>query len=54
MKLDILIEGHQRKINAECKNRTTITSSYGVSSLPNFCNDKLVRSIVLKVLLNGT
>ena len=48
MKLDILIDGYQR--SAECKNRNSITSNYRVIPLPKFCNNKLVRSISLKVL----
>ena len=47
-KLDTLTEGHERI--AECKNHNAVTSIYGVTSLLNFGNKKLVRNISLKVL----
>ena len=47
MKLDTLLEVHGGI--AEYKNHNPVTSIYGVTSLHNFCNKKLVRSISLKV-----
>ena len=47
MELGTLLEGCQRK--CECKNGSFITSNYRIISLPNFCNNKFVRSIALKL-----
>ena len=47
MKLDTMIEDY--KGNFRMQEPYSVTRVYGVTSLLNFCNTKLVRSISLKV-----
>ena len=49
MKLDTLIEGCLRLCG--CKNGSSLTSNYRVISLSNFCNNKFVWSISLKIIV---